>query len=595
MKKEIIELRKLMMQEGIDLYITKDADDHISEYNDRYFSTMEFLSGFTGGDGTLVITGEEAALWTDGRYFIQAAAELEGSGVQLMKEGEPGCPEMADWIFEKMPEGGTLGFDGRCISHESASGLLRKLSSKKCSVKCDRDLAGEIWTGRPEKTAEKIWILKEEYAGVSAAEKIGNLKRSLKDRGAEAAVLSAMDETAWLLNLRGWDVPYCPVFDAFFLLDGDSAVLYVSEPHLTGEIRAYLSELGITVKTDTDAIYSDVAAIRSKSILIDQTSCSYRLVNSVPRGVEILFAESPVMIAKGHKNPVEMKNLEKAQIKDSTAVIRYMYWFLKELEQKKEMTEMSTARKLHEFRAEQEGFLGDSFETISAYGPNAAMCHYGPSDEAPVAIEPKGLYLVDSGGHYPEGTTDITRTWACGPVTEEEKKAYTLTAVANLRLADEVFPEHTSGHTLDLAAREVYWREGLDFNHGTGHGVGYLLYVHEGPSQFRFRANRESFCNEMVEGVYISDEPGFYAEGKFGVRLENMVLVEKAFTNEFRTFMKLHALTLVPFDRRCMDKNYMNERDVQLYNEYHRRVYDAISCRLPVEEQEWLKNACAPL
>jgi len=494
-----------------------------------------------------------------------------------------------------MPVKGNLGFDGRCISYESANTLLKKLSGKKGSVKCDKDLVGEIWKQRPQKTAEKIWILKNEFAGVSAAQKIEDLKKSLRDSGAEAAVLSAMDETAWLLNLRGWDVPYCPVFDAFFLLDGDSACLYVSKEHLTDEVRGYLAGLNVELKYDTDEVYDDIAKIRSTSILIDGDSCSYRLVRSIPEKTEIRFSATPVMIAKGHKNPTEMKNLELAQIKDSTAVTRYMYWFKKSVSENTDMTEMSTARKLHEFRAEQEGFLGDSFETISAYGPNAAMCHYGPSDEAPVKIESKGLYLVDSGGHYPEGTTDITRTWACGPVTEEEKKAYTLTAVANLRLADQVFPEHTSGHTLDLAAREVYWKEGLDFNHGTGHGVGYLLYVHEGPSQFRFRANKESVWNEMVEGVYISDEPGFYAEGKFGVRLENMVLVEKAFTNEFRTFMKLHALTLVPFDRECMDTRYMKEDDIRLYNEYHQRVFDTIADRLPQEERIWLKTACAPL
>ena len=595
MKKEIIELQKQMRQEGIDLYITKDADDHISEYNDRYFSSMEFLSGFTGGDGTLVITMEEAALWTDGRYFIQAANELADTGVQLMKEGEPGCPEMTDWIYEKIPEGGTLGFDGRCLSYESIEELLRKLSAKKCSVKCEKDLTDPIWTDRPEKTAEKIWILKEEYAGKSAADKIAELRGKLQEKGAGATVLSAMDETAWLLNLRGSDVPYCPVFDAFFLLDGNDARLYVSEKHLTDEVSDYLAKLGVTVETDTEKVYSDLAGIASSRILLDAASCSYRLVTSVPAGTGVLFGASPVMIAKGHKNPVEMKNLEKAQIKDSAAVTRYMYWFKQALAKGEAMTEMSTSRKLHEFRAEQEGFLGDSFETISAYGPNAAMCHYSPSDDAPVAIEPKGLYLVDSGGHYPEGTTDITRTWACGPVSAEEKKAYTLTAVANLRLADEVFPEHTSGLTLDLAAREVFWKQGLDFNHGTGHGVGYLLYVHEGPSQIRFRANRESFFNEMVEGVYVSDEPGFYAEGKFGVRLENMVLVEKAFTNEFRTFMKLHAVTLVPFDRECMDKSYMTGEDVKLYNTYHERVYNALAGLLPEEEKIWLKDLCAPL
>ena len=596
MKQELTAFRQIMKEEGIDLYITKDADDHISEYNDRYFSTMEFISGFTGGDGTLVITPDEAGLWTDGRYFIQAAMELEGSGIVLRKEGEPDCPDMENWIRDAVPAGGTVGFDGRCISCNSAERLLRKLRAKKVSVKCDKDLVGKIWTeGRPGKRAEKIWILEEKYAGKSAAQKLESLRTELDSRGAGALLISAMDEVAWLLNLRGDDVPYNPVFDAFFLIDGDLKKLYVSAEHLTDDVTSYLGSLGVEISYDTEEIYCDVSGIRSGTVLADGNSCSYRLLSSLPAEAELINEMDPVELAKNRKNPTEAANLVKAQIKDSIAVTRFMYWFKKALEEQLPLTEMSAAAKLHEFRSQQEGFLGDSFSTISAYGPNAAMCHYEPSEEKPVGILPKSLYLVDSGGHYPEGTTDITRTWSCGGITDEEKKAYTLTAAANLRLADLVFPEGTSGLTLDLAAREIFWENGMDYNHGTGHGVGYLLYVHESPANIRFRANAGTVNNTMEEGVYVSDEPGFYAEGRFGVRLENMVLVEKAFTNGFHTFMKFRTMTLVPFDRSCIDIRLLTEKDRKLYDAYHHKVLEVIGPELPEEERNWLIRMCRPI
>lgn len=596
MKKELAEFRKLMSKYGIDLYITKDADDHISEYNDPYFSTMQFISGFTGGDGTLVITQTEAGLWTDGRYFIQAAAELDGSGIVLRKEGEPDCPEINSWIVDNIPEYGTFGFDGRCISYDSAELMSRKLSSKNVRVICDTDLIGELWTeNRPAKKAEKIWKLDVKFAGKPAEDKLNDLRKALDEKGAGAHVISAMDEIAWLLNLRGDDVPYNPVFDSFFLMDGNSKTLYISTAHLTLEIEQYIEGLGIRIKNDTEEIYKDISGIKSKILLADGLSCSYRMLTSIPEQAEILNEMGPCEQAKNRKNTTEAENLEKAQLKDSTAVTKFMYWFKKELENGSQLTEMNTSVKLHEFRSEQENFLGDSFETISAYGPNAAMCHYAPSKDYPVSIEHHGLYLVDSGGHYPEGTTDITRTWACGTVTEEEKKAYTLTAIANLRLADQIFPEGTSGLTLDLAAREVFWKNGLDFNHGTGHGVGYLLYVHESPANIRFKASRNTIYNSMDEGVYVSDEPGFYAEGKFGVRLENMVLVKKAFTNEFRKFMKFKTMTLVPFDRECIDVTLMNAEDINRYNRYHETVLEIIGPRLNTAEKEWLKHMCSPL
>jgi len=595
MKKELKQIREVMKKEQVDLCLFKDADDHISEYNDPYFSAMEYISGFTGGDGSLVVTGTDAALWTDGRYFIQAENELKDSGIQLMKEGEPGCPLIEDWISGHMEKGQCLGFDGRCFSKASIDKLLFELKTKNVKIKADKDLTEEIWTGRPGKKAEPVEILPVEYSGKPSEEKLEEVRKMLEDRKAEVHVISAMDEIAWLLNMRGSDVPCCPVFDAFFLMDGDKRVLYVSGDHLNGKVREYLAELGVLIREDTDAVYEDCAEISGKTVFLDSDSTSYRLAASFGKSAELIYGTGPASLLKCRKNKTEMENLRIAQLKDSIAVTRFMYRFKKNLEENKELTELTAADMLHGFRKEQEGFLGDSFETISAWGPNAAMCHYVTDPEKDVKVEAKSLYLVDSGGHYNEGSTDITRTWACGPVTAEEKKAYTLTAVGNLRLASQIFPDGVSALTLDLCAREAFWQNGMDYNHGTGHGVGYRLYIHEGPVSIRFRPVGCVKENILKEGVYISDEPGYYEGGKFGVRLENMELVKHAFTNEHHRFLNFETLTLVPFDRDCMDVSLMNAEDIGRYNSYHSKVYEALKDRLPEEERNWLAEQCRPL
>jgi len=595
MKKELKLIREVMKKEQVDLCLFKDADDHISEYNDPYFSAMEFISGFTGGDGTLVVTRKDAALWTDGRYFIQADNELKDSGIELMKEGEPGCPLIEDWIREHMENGQCLGFDGRCFSKASMDKLLFELKAKNVKIKADKDLTEEIWADRPSKKAEPVEILPEKYSGKTSESKFEEVREMLASRKAEVHVISAMDEIAWLLNMRGNDVPYCPVFDAFFVMDGDQKVLYVSENHLNGKAREYLAGLGVLIREDTEAVYEDCTKISGKTVFLDSESTSYRLAASFCESAELIFGTGPVALLKCLKNETEMENLRTAQLKDSIAVTRFMYRFKKNLEEQKELTELIASDMLHEFRKEQEGFLGESFETISAWGPNAAMCHYVTDPKKDVKVEAKSLYLVDSGGHYHEGSTDITRTWSCGPLTEEEKKAYTLTAVGNLHLASQIFPDGVSAMTVDLSAREAFWKNGMDYNHGTGHGVGYRLYVHEGPVSMRFRPVGRVKDNLLKEGVYISDEPGYYAEGKFGVRLENMELVKHAFTNEHHRFLRFETLTLVPFDRACMDVTYMSDEDIRRYNEYHESVYAALKDRLPEEERAWLEQLCSPL
>lgn len=599
MRAKLQELRKLLKENGIDVFITSDTDDHISEYPDRHFACMRYISGFTGTDGTLAVSACEAGLWTDGRYFIQAAAELKDTGITLMKMGEPDCPDMAAWISDHIPDGGTAAFDGRCFPASFAAKLQRMASERNIKLISDKDYVGEIWTeGRPKRRAMPVWILQEKYAGKSAEEKINDIFEALSEKGIGAHIITAMDDIAWILNLRGDDIPYSPVFDAFMMFadaSGRKSVrLYISETHLTDEVSEYLQSCGVEVFTDTEKIYEDAGKLECGTVLIDKSSSSYQMAASVSEKTLIIDDISPAGIMKGRKNSTEAANLRKAQLKDSVAVTKYMYWFKNNVSMGK-LTEYCASDKLYSFRSEQDGFLGNSFETISAYGENAAMCHYSPSREKDVPILTHGLYLVDSGGHYYEGSTDITRTWTCGPVTDEEKKGYTLTAAANLRLSGLIFKEGTSGQTIDLAARSVFWKEGFDYNHGTGHGVGYLLNVHEGPAGIRPGINSSAKYGGMYEGVYISDEPGLYIEGKFGVRLENMLLCVKDFSNEYGTFMHFDVLTMVPFDREAVDITFMDSHDIELYNDYHKKVYETVSPFLTKEEAEWLKEMCRPL
>lgn len=595
MREQITELRKLMQDEGMDVYFVTMDDDHQSEYVGAHYRAIAELTGFTGSAGTLVVTKDEAGLWTDGRYFVQAAKQLEGSGVRLMKMGEPETPELTDYIAEKLPEGGVLGFNGTCVSDTQAEALAEKLFKKRVRFSYEKDLPGMIWKNRPAPAATPCFILEEKYAGKSAAQKLSELREALRGFGADAHVITMLDDIAWLLNLRADDVPCNPVFLSFLLLDGDETKLYISKPHLTDGVCAYLKELGVKVVTDVAQIYADVRALSGKTVLLEKDKTNYALVQSVGNGCRILNKMLPTTIAKAHKNPVEMENLRLAHVKDGVALTKFMYWFKQNIG-KTPMTEWSTVEKLHGFRAQQAHFLEDSFGTIAAYGANAAMCHYSPSPEHDTKIEPKGLYLVDSGGQYLEGTTDVTRTWACGPCTDTERRDLTLSVVANMRLADAKFLAGTVGVALDYIAREPFWTRGLNFNHGTGHGVGYCLNVHERPVGIRYKLvpeRQDSY--PFSEGMFVSDEPGLYIEGSHGVRTENMLMCVNDYRNEYGQFCRFEAYTLCPIDKEALDLSVMEDRDIALLNAYHKKVYDKLAEHMDEAERAWLSEACAPI
>lgn len=583
-------LRELMAERGMDAYLVPTADFHESEYVGSHFECRRFITGFTGSAGTAVITKKEAGLWTDGRYFVQAAKQLKDSEVKLFKMGQEGVPAIEEYLEKVMPENGCLGFDGRVVNDELGESLLEKFKKKSVTAKSGEDLIGMLWTDRPSLPANKVWVLDTKYAGKTAEEKISDLRAAMKKRKATVHILTTLDDIVWLLNIRGNDVPCNPVVLSFAVVTEDKFFLFINENTLDEEVKAYLKGLNIQVKPYED-IYVLVKAFRNEKILLEKSHVNFSICQSLDRTNEIINEMNPTSAAKAVKNPVEMENMRKAHIKDAVAMIHHLHW-MKENIGKIEMDEISVQEHLDHLREETEGNLGLSFNTISAYGENAALCHYSATPETNKKLEPRGLYLVDSGGQYYEGTTDITRTIALGPVTEEEKKYFTLIAACMLRLLNVKFPYGCHGYNFDLAARELLWREGLDFNHGTGHGVGYLLNVHERPNGVRWRIVPERQDNAVFEeGMVTSDEPGLYLEGKFGIRTENLMLCVKDVKNEYGQFMKFENLTWVPIDLDAIDVRWLEKRDLDLLNEYHRQVYEIMAPHLEEDDRKWLEKA----
>ena len=480
--------------------------------------------------------------------------------------------------------------DGRTVDMQTMEALVKKLEPRRIAVSFHTDLAGDSWPDRPPLSHQPLWIVPERLAGEAAGEKLAALKEAMREKKATAHVLTALDEIAWLLNIRGGDMDCTPLFLAYFLMNGERMRLFVQEESLSDPVRAYLKGLGVEIGAYA-AFYEALSGLSGESILLEKARVNARIGEILKGRNTILDSMNPTARRKAVKNPVEMDHMRTAHIKDGVAVTRFLYW-LKHAAGAQEIDECTAAARLSAFRAEQEGSLGPSFETISAYGPNAAMCHYRASEGSGRRLEPKGLYLVDSGGHYEEGTTDITRTVALGPLTDEEKKCFTLVAASMLRLLNVKFLSGCCGVNLDFAARELLWRNGLDYNHGTGHGVAFLGPVHERPNGIRWRmAQGRPDAAVFEEGMVTSNEPGLYMEGRFGVRTENMMLCVKAEKNEYGQFLCFENLTWAPIDLDAVDERWLEERDRKLLNEYHRKVREIIGPRLPQEEAEWLREA----
>ena len=585
----ITALRERMKEKKIDAYLVPTDDFHASEYVGEYFKCRKYITGFTGSAGTAVIMQDMAGLWTDGRYFIQAAAQLEGTGIDLFKMGEPGVPTIHQFLEEKLGEGMCLGFDGRTISAKEASELSEALGKKGASLSVDYDLVGEVWEDRPALSCEPVMELDVKWAGESRADKCAKIRKAMEEKGADAFVLTSLDDIAWLLNIRGGDVHCCPVVLSYLVMTQKEIKLFANEKAFPAEVLDALAKDGVTL-LPYDSIYEYVKTFaKDMKVLLCKQKANSRLVNNIPAEVEILDEENLTLLPKAIKNPVEVENERIAHIRDGVALTKFIYWLKKNVG-KIPMTELSAEEKLYSFRAQQENFIDNSFDPIISYGVHAAINHYSATPETDIPIEPRSFLLADTGGNYYEGTTDTTRTIVMGPVTDEQKKFFTAVLRGMLNLGNAKFRYGCTGVNLDYLARGPLWELGQDFNHGTGHGVGYLLNVHEGPNSFRWKVVPGNNA-VLEEGMITSDEPGYYVEDGYGIRHENMIVCKKAEKTQFGQFMCFEFLTMVPFDLDAVVPEQMTAHERELLNNYHAQVYEKISPYLDEDEKAWLKEA----
>lgn len=587
MKQTIVDLRKVMQREGIDAWISPSSDAHQSEYPTEYDKCRRFLSGFTGSAGTLLVMKEEAFLWTDGRYFLQAGNELEGSGITLMKMGEPGVHTLDELLEEKMKKDEVLGFNGSLLSFSEGKVIANKVVKNGVKLAIGKEITDEVWTDRPKRPHTKVFILEEKYAGKSAAKKISEVRERMKGR--DLLIVSSLSDIAWLTNLRAFDIKCNPLFLSFFILESDKATLFIQEEALSDEIRTYLVGNGIDIKP-YDSFDETVADIKNKQIMFDEADVSYKTFISISKkesANKLYSVLSPVTYLKNIKNDVEVSNMKKSHIRDGVYMAKYMYWIKQQVKRSAKLTEKTASDYLDNLRREDDLFLDLSFPTISGYAENGAIVHYEAEYETAKELGAKGLYLFDSGATYKDGTTDVTRTISFGENTYEEKLHYTLVTIGMLRLLNTTFKRGAIGLCLDIKAREALWEHGLDYNHGTGHGVGFVNTVHEAPTSIRNKINKDLFRNlEFEPGMIMSDEPGVYISGKHGIRMEILMnVIEKQ-----EGFLGFESLTKAPIDSEPLLVEVMTKKDIEFYNKYQREVYEAISYGLNEEEKAWLKE-----
>ena len=589
---KLTRLRELMGENNFSAYIIPTDDFHSSEYVGDYFKAREYMSGFTGSAGTLVVLQDKAALWTDGRYFIQAARQLQGSTIELMRSGQPDVPKIEEYLEKHLGEKAVIGFDGRTVTKRFVEMIGEKTDAKQITFDGSKDLVDAIWTDRPPLSKKPVWELHVKYAGKSREDKIKEVRTKMQEEKADQLLVTALDEIAWLFNLRGGDIAHTPVFLSYLLLTKEQITLFAHEEIFPVQILERLTREGVTIKPYEEIGQAVGNMPAGTKVWLDSGAVNYRLTQKVPKDVEILDQESPIVLMKAVKTPEEMKHMRAAHIKDGVAVTRFIHW-LKTNVDRETVTEVGAAGKLEMLRSQMEGYLEPSFSSIIAYGPHGAIVHYAPTQESDVEMKAESFCLADVGGHYQEGTTDITRTIALGDLTEEEKRYYTTVLRGNLALGAAKFVEGVSGQNLDVLARGPLWEMGMDYNHGTGHGVGYILGVHEGPQRIHWRVSPGAQSVPLEEGMIVSDEPGLYLEGRFGIRLENLVLCRKGEKNDHGQFLYLEPLTMVPFDREAILPELMTEKELECLNLYHQRVYESLSPYLDEEEQCWLKEMTA--
>ena len=589
-KQRIENIRDLMKEKNIYAYIVPSSDYHQSEYVGDYFKSREFMSGFTGSAGTLIISMDEAGLWTDGRYFIQAENELKDSGIKLFKMGEEGVPTIEEYLLEKLPKNSTLGFDGRVMSVKEGQSLANKLAFKGINIEYKYDLVNDIWEDRCSLPTEKAFLLGTEYSGESFSDKLSRIRAVMKEKKATTHILASLDDIAWLFNIRGRDVKSNPVVLSYAVISIDSVYLFIDKNKIGEDIRAELSKENVQIK-GYEEVYEFIKKIEENEVvLIDTSKVNYAIYSNIPSNVQKIEERNPSILFKSIKNEIELKNIRNSHIKDGVAFTKFMYW-LKNNIGKIEITEISATQKLEEFRREQDKFIEPSFSTIAAYKDHAAMMHYSATEESNYKLEPRDLFLVDSGGQYFDGTTDITRTIALGPIPENVRKDFTNVVRGMIRLSKAKFLYGCRGYNLDILARGPLWEEGVDYKCGTGHGIGFVLNVHEGPNGFRWKV-REDIDDTCIleEGMVTTNEPGVYVENSHGIRIENEIVVRKAEKNEYGQFMDFEVITFAPIDLDAIDESLILKDEKIYLNNYHKQVYDKISLYLNEEEKQWLKT-----
>lgn len=584
-------LRELMEKNDVQAYLILTDDFHGSEYVGDYFKCREYVSGFTGSAGTLVVLKDSAGLFTDGRYFLQAEEQLKDTTITLYKIGEEGVPTVSEFIEESLKDGEKLGFDGRTVGYEFAKKLEEKLTKKNVTIKYEMDLVDEIWTDRPQLSKEKVMLLDVKYAGKTREEKIDDIRKAMKEKGADYFVLTTLDDIAWALNIRGNDVCCNPVLLSYAVFKQDEILLFAEKEDFDDSQIKELEKVGITINP-YNAIYEYIKQIpKDSTVLVNGKKTNYAIMMNIAKDVKVLDEENITYLPKAIKNKTEVENERIAHIKDGVAVTKFIH-YLKTRVGKENITEISAAEKLVEFRSEQENYMGESFEPIIGFAEHGAIVHYSATKESDVKLEQRSFVLCDTGAQFLEGTTDITRTVALGEVDFEMKKHFTAVLRGNLNLAACKFMYGCRGINFDYVARKPLWDMGLDYNHGTGHGVGYFLNVHEGPNGFRWKMVPERNDSAVFEeGMITSNEPGLYLTNKYGIRCENLMVCVKDEKNEYGQFMKFDTLTMVPFDLDAIAVELMNEDEKRLLNNYHKKVYETISPYLDGEVKEWLKEA----